>query len=189
MADPGELVAQSSAYPGEEFTNEDFERVQTAVHDGKLGDVVEKPSALVLGSYDEGDRARLDDVRDQLRDHIEAYVMEEILEAWTYWTSKFKLLVANSELIVGVYEHSDGGHEWEAGYLDARTRRKKTVVLRRRYPDIEDPADEPFDAMMAHWIETLRCVGSVYDWTLDGDDDRSSLSDAVGEVVHHHVDF
>ncbi|WP_335998848.1 hypothetical protein [Halorientalis halophila] len=188
MADPGAILDRSSEYPGEEFTNEDFEAVQDAIHGGRLGDVVDRPSALVLGSYDDAERQRLDEVRAGLDDHIEAVIMDEVLEVWTYWTSKFKLLVANSDLVVGVYEHSDGGHEWEAGYLDARPHREQTVVLRRNYPDVDAPEDEPFDAMLAHWIETMRYVDSVYDWTLEADD-APSLDDAVGAVVANHVDF
>jgi len=186
MVEPSELIAQAEAYPGEDFESEDFEAVQNAVHDGGLGAVADTPSALILGSYDEEKKGRLEDVQEELSDHIESFIMEEIIEAWTYWTSKFKLLVSNSEIVVGVYEDSHGGHEWEAGYLDSGSTREQTIVLRRNYPDIDNPKDEPFDAMMAHWIESMRSLDQVYDWTL-GDEGNLLLEEAVGRVVANHV--
>lgn len=180
MNDEHDVVARSLRYPGESFTAEEYEAVKDAVHDGRLGETLARPSVLVVGSYDDGERERLETVRDRLPDRYEAFLMSEVEEVWTHWTAKFKLLVANTELVVGVYEHSDGGHAWEAGYLEGR-HRDRTVVLKRAYPD-RDPVAEPFDAMTAHWIQSMRYVDSVYEWTPD-DESGPDLGTAVDDLV------
>ncbi|MFB6075066.1 MAG: hypothetical protein ABEJ89_08645 [Haloarculaceae archaeon] len=185
--DAATVVAESGRHPGESFDNEDYERVKSAVHEGTLGAALTGPSVLVVGSYDDPERERLERVRDRIGEHRTALLMDEVEEVWEYWTTKFKLLVANVELVVGVYEHSDGGHEWEAGYLDARERRARTVVLKRSYPGIEDPADEPFDAMMAHWMATMRHLDRVYDWSLA--ETGPSLAEATGHVIEAHLEY
>ena len=62
--------------------------------------------------------------------------------------------------IVGRYEHSDGGHGWEAGWLDHDPYREKHTVFKRDYSDLE-PKDEPFDGMFAHFLESIAALGQM----------------------------
>mgnify|MGYP006983216677 CR=1 FL=1 len=127
--------------PGETLTPERIETIQTAMHEG-LGRFINNTSYFVLGSYDEEERPLLEAVRDQLAsdatasnsdDGVNAFLMDDILDVSEFFTSKFKLLVSYADQIVGVYEHSQGGHAWEAGYIDQPTYRKRTRALYRIY--------------------------------------------------------
>jgi hypothetical protein len=103
-----------------------------------LGRFVDATSYFVLGSYGEEERPRLESVRDQLAneaapasgdDDVDAFLMDEILDISEFFTSKFKLLVSYADHIVGVYEHSQGGHAWEAGYIDQPALRQQFVTI------------------------------------------------------------
>ena len=76
--------------------------------------------------------------------------------------------------VVGVYEHSQGGHEWEAGWLDHQPYRDELTVFKRDYPDL-DWSDEPFDGMFAHLLETMAALGHLYRF--------EATSDESGETV------
>ena len=135
------VIDKLGAQPGETLTPERVEAIQTAMHDD-LGRFIDATSYFVLGSYSEEERPRLEAVRDQLAsdatptdtdDDVEAFLMDEILDISEFFTSKFKLLVSYADHIVGVYEHSRGGHAWEAGYIDQPGYRERTRAFYRIY--------------------------------------------------------
>ncbi|WP_435180685.1 hypothetical protein [Halorussus sp. AFM4] len=118
-------------------------------------------SFFVLGSDDEEDRLRL--VEERLDAVGEPFLLKDLraFDDLLRWTTQFKVMANRATHIVGLYEHSDGGHEWEAGWLDHEPYRGKFTALKRDYPDL-DPAEEPFDGMFAHFLETLAALGQVH---------------------------
>jgi hypothetical protein len=120
------VIDRLGEQPGETLTPERLEEIQTAMHED-LGRFIDATSYFVLGSYGEEERPRLEAVRDHLRataamanddSEVDAFQMDEIHDITEFFTSKFKLRVSYADHIVGVYEHSQGGHAWEAGYID-----------------------------------------------------------------------
>lgn len=121
---PATVVEALDEQSGETLTPERLEDIQTAMHDD-LGRFINGTSYFVLGSYDDEERPRLEAVSDQLaacaspvgnNGEVDAFLMDDIHDITEFFTSKFKLLVSYADHIVGVYEHSQGGHAWEAGY-------------------------------------------------------------------------
>jgi hypothetical protein len=134
------VIDKLDEQPGETLTPERLETIQTALHED-LGRFVDATSYFVLGSYGEEERPRLEAVRDELAneaasaggdDDVDAFLMDEILDISEFFTSKFKLLVSYADHIVGVYEHSQGGHAWEAGYIDQPALRQRTRAFYKR---------------------------------------------------------
>lgn len=139
------VIDKLGEQPGETLTPERMETIQTAMHED-LGRFVDATSYFVLGSYGEEERPRLEAVRDELtneaasaggEDDVDAFLMDEILDISEFFTSKFKLLVSYANHVVGVYEHSQGGHAWEAGYIDQPALRQRTRAFYRTY-DTQD---------------------------------------------------
>jgi len=132
------VVTKLGDQPGETLTPERAEAIQTAMHED-LGRFITTTSYFVLGSYGEDERPRLETVRDLLvsdieastpDEEVEAFLMDDILDVSEFFTSKFKLLASYADHIVGVYEHSQGGHAWEAGlHRSARLPRSNASVL------------------------------------------------------------
>ena len=158
--------------PGEILTPERVEAIQTAIHED-LGRFINTTSYFVLGSYGTEERPRLEAVRDQLTseaaasnsdDDINAFLMDDILDVSEFFTSKFKLLVSYADHIVGVYEHSQGGHAWEAGYIDQPTYRDRTRAFYRTY-DTEEEQYAAYDGMFAHYLLSMDRVDRAYTWT------------------------
>lgn len=170
-------------YPDDiEFDNERWERLKTELN-SDLGEVIYNTSFFVLGSYKDQEATRLRSVCDALEPHGYPYLMEEIEELWEFWTTKFKILVSRSDYVVGVYEHSDGGHVWEAGYIDQRKYRERTHVLKRIYAT-EDVEHDRFDAMFAHYLESMKRIDQFYPWGLDDAPERiDSLEGALAEFI------
>jgi hypothetical protein len=156
--------------PGETLTAERLETIQTAMH-RDLGRFVDATSYFVLGSYGEGEeRPRLEAVRDQLAseaasaggdDDVDAFLMDEIHDISEYFTSKFKLLVSYADRIVGVYEHSQGGHAWEAGYIDQSALRQRTRAFYRTY-DTQEEQYAAYDGMFAHYLLSMERVDRAH---------------------------
>jgi hypothetical protein len=138
-----------------------------------LGRFINNTSYFVLGSYGEEERPRLEAVRDQLArdaaasnsdDGVDAFLMDDILDVSEFFTSKFKLLVSYADHIVGVYEHSQGGHAWEAGYIDQPTYRERTRAFYRTY-ETEEEQYAAYDGMFAHYLLSMERVERAYTWT------------------------
>jgi len=93
-----------------------------------------------------------------------------------FFTSKFKLLVSYADHIVGVYEHSHGGHAWEAGYIDQPTYRDRTRAFYRTY-ETEEEQYTAYDGMFAHYLLSMERVDRAYTWTTPGEL-RNCVADA-----------
>ena len=156
------IIDKLGEQPGETLTPERLEAIQTAMHED-LGRFVGATSYFVLGSYGDEERPRLEAVRDRLADdpaamgddsETTAFLMDEIHDITEFFTSKFKLLVSYADHIVGVYEHSQGGHAWEAGYIDQPRYRARTHTFYRVYETKEEQY-EAYDAMFAHYLLSM----------------------------------
>jgi hypothetical protein len=65
------VIDELGEQPGETLTPERVEAIQTAMHED-LGRFIDTTSYFVLGSYDEGERSRLEAVRDHLASEVAA---------------------------------------------------------------------------------------------------------------------
>jgi hypothetical protein len=165
------VIDRLSEQPGETLTPERLEAIQTAMHED-LGRFVDATSYFVLGSYGDEERPQLEAVRDQLvatatasndDSDVNAFLMDEIHDITEFFTSKFKLLVSYADHIVGVYEHSQGGHAWEAGYIDQPAYRARTRAFYRIY-ETESDQYEAYDAMFAHYLLSMEREERAYTW-------------------------
>ena len=175
------VIDKLGKQPGETLTPERLEAIQTAMHED-LGRFIDTTSYFVLGSYGEDERPRLEAVRDQIIDEgdaangqsdVDAFLMDEIHDITEFFTSKFKLLISYADHIVGVYEHSQGGHAWEAGYIDQPLYRERTRAFYRVYKS-EEKQYAAYDAMFAHYLLSMERVDRVHPWESTAD-----LLDAV----------
>lgn len=175
-----DIRADEERYPDDlEFDNERWEQVKTELHDD-LGRVISETSLFVLGSYNDNEAKRLEAVCSRFEDHGYPYLMEDIVELWEFWTTKFKILVSRSDYIVGVYEHSDGGHEWEAGYIDQKKYRDRTYVFKREYPS-KELEYENYDGMFTHYLQSMDRIGHFWDWRIP--DDAGSVEESTEELL------
>lgn len=165
------VIAELGDQPGETLRPERVEAIQTAMHEN-LGRFIETTACFVLGSYGDEERPRLEAVRDHLAkeaapsdadDDVEAFLMDEILDISEFYTSKFKLLVSYADHIVGVYEHSRGGHAWEAGYIDQPTYRERTMAFYRTY-ETDEVQYAAYDGMFAHYLLSMERVDRAETW-------------------------
>jgi len=166
-----EVVDKLGGQDGETLTPERLEAIQTAMHEN-LGRFINSTSYFVLGSYGDEERQRLEAVRDTLAssaasarsdDDVDAFLMDDILDISEFFTSKFKILVSYADHIAGVYEHSKGGHAWEAGYIDQPSYRDRTQAFYRMYgTDSEQFA--AYDGMFAHYLLSMERVGRARTW-------------------------
>lgn len=169
--DIDDLLEATAADSGRDsVTPEQHRRLKAAVFGEAFGALAASDvSYFVIGSYGEEEKRRLLLVRDGLRsrgDGTFAFLMDEFPEAWEFWTTKFKILATRADVIVGVFEHSHGGHEWEAGYVDHDRFRAKSHVLKREY-ESEAQEREAFDAMFAHFLAVLDELGRLYPWATE----------------------
>ncbi|WP_226041672.1 hypothetical protein [Natrinema sp. DC36] len=154
-----------------ELKIEDYRSLRRALHTDVLDIIAADRSFFVLGSYNDEEKRRLGKTVEQLYNDGHAFLLDDTLEVWENWTTHFKIYADRATHIIGVFEHADGGHEWEAGYLDHREYRRKTYILKRRYPSTV-PTDEPFDGMMAHYMLLVDRRGQLVEW--DGDENASA---------------
>jgi hypothetical protein len=194
--DVASVFARTERHPGD-ISPPDYDDWEDFKHDltSDLRPIATtEPSIFVLGAYGEdGTYDRLRTARRKLRQATggEVYLLEDVIDVWDYWTTKFKVVASFSTHIVGIYEHSDGGHVWEAGYLDSPPIRDRTYVLKREYA-VDDPADEPFDPMFAHFMKAHRDQSDpsdpqYFDWCLDDATDAASFSGAL-ETLSDSID-
>lgn len=178
------VIDKLGEQPGETLTPARVEAIQTAMHEN-LGRFINTTAYFVLGSYGDEERPRLEAVRDQLAgdaeaskpdDGINAFLMEDIMDVSEFFTSKFKLLVSYADHIVGVYEHSQGGHAWEAGYIDQQAYRNRTRAFYRTYETAEEQYSA-YDGMFAHYLHSMERVDRAHSWTAD-DELHTCVEDA-----------
>lgn len=154
-----------------ELSVEEYRSLRRALHSDVLDVIAADTSFFILGSYNDEEKDRLREVADRLYNDGHAFLLSDTSEAWENWTTQFKIYADRASHIVGVFEHADGGHEWEAGYLDHLEYRSKMYILKRRYPSL-DPKEEPFDGMMAHYMLLVNRRGQLFEW--DGEEDASA---------------
>lgn len=168
-----EVIATLGDVPGESLTPASLEAIQTAMHEN-LGRFINETTYFVLGSYGEQERPTVESVRDALGGEARAaFLMDEIHDVTEFFTSKFKLLVSYADYVVGVYEHSKGGHAWEAGYIDQPDYRARTQLFYRTY-ETDSKQFDAYDGMFAHYLLSIERVGRARPWRT-----KAELLDAV----------
>ncbi|WP_435156654.1 hypothetical protein [Haladaptatus sp. DFWS20] len=173
----GSIVDETKRYSAKDTLSRDqYRRITRALDNDLERFLLSNRTFFVLGSYGNRERERLTAVKNRLNRDGYAFLMDDMPEAWEFWTTKFKVLANRADYIVGVYEHADGGHEWEAGYLDHEEYREKMHVLKREYVDLDDPTEEPFDGMFAHFVQLLNRLGRVGFWDGRTDADDAELT-------------
>lgn len=168
-----------------ELSIEDYRSLRRALHSDVLDVIAADTSFFILGSYNTEEKERLHEVADRLYNDGHAFLLSDTVEAWENWTTHFKIYADRATHIVGVFEHADGGHEWEAGYLDHLEYRSKTFILKRRYPSF-DPKDEPFDGMMAHYMLLVDHRKQLFEW--EGEEDAPA-DDLLGSLFNVTDEF
>ncbi|ELZ27040.1 hypothetical protein C474_16859 [Halogeometricum pallidum JCM 14848] len=103
--------------------------------------------------------------------------MEDVFDFTEDWTAKFKLLLSYADTIVGVYEHSHGGHCWEAGFIDQYEYRTRTQAFYRVYAD-DDDQYEAYNGMFWTHMRSLENIGRARSWT-----DRATLLQQVDQLA------
>lgn len=165
-----------------ELSIEGYRSLRRALHTDTLDIIAADQSFFVLGSYNPEEKERLNEAVEQLYNEGHAFLLDDTLEAWENWTTHFKIYADRATHIVGVFEHSDGGHEWEAGYLDHEEYRAKTSILKRQYPSLE-PEAEPFDGMMAHYMILVDRRGQLFEWEGDEDIGANELEESLHSAI------
>src|SRR6056297_160947 len=157
----GALLNEYESFTGQSIDRDEYAALKRAVETDVVPITEADRSFFVLGSYDDEERLRL--VADRLESVGKPFLLKDLeaFDSVLRWTTQFKVMANRATHIVALYEHSEGGHEWEAGWLDHRPYREKFTVLKRDYPDL-DPRDEPFDGMFAHFVETVAALGQVH---------------------------
>ncbi|SDR16830.1 hypothetical protein [Halopelagius longus] len=168
-----------------EFT----QKANDILRDNGLRENPDRPSFLILGSYDqgsstrEGPKDRLEDVRDIL--HLNqksnfAILLEELdpdNTRWNNWYLKFQFTLLSTDYNVLVAEDNNGGHELELGEVPLQ----ETYVAKREYTHASLDKDleyEKFDAMMSTLFDFLDRAGHLYRWQ-----DKAELSDAIVQIA------
>lgn len=165
-----------------ELNVEDYRSLRRALHTDVLDVIAADRSFFILGSYNDKEKERLRKTAEWLYNDGHAFLLDDTLEAWENWTTHFKIYADRATHIIGVFEHADGGHEWEAGYLDHLEYRKKTHILKRRYPSL-DPKEEPFDGIMAHYMILVDRRGNLFEWKGDEDTADEELLDNLYDAI------
>lgn len=163
----------------DDLSIDEYRSLRRALHTDVLDVIAADRSFFVLGSYNDEEKERLEETVERLYNEGHAFILDDTLEAWENWTTQFKIYADRATHIVGVFEHADGGHEWEAGYLDHEPYRAKTYVLKRRYPSVA-PKEEPFDGMMAHYMLLVDRREQLFEW----DGDESAPSSVLERNLH-----
>lgn len=165
-----EVLDEYETFTDRRIDRSDYTSLKRAISTDAVTIAESDRSFFVVGSYgaDEGDRLRL--VADRLNSTGRSFLLKDLeaFDSLLLWTTQFKVMAKRSTHVVGVYEHSDGGHEWEAGWLDHEPYRDKLTVFKRDYPDLDD-RDEPFDGMFAHFLESMAALEQCYRFEASSD--------------------
>lgn len=185
---PRDVYRRTDQYPGDlgGATYEDYQRIKRQLSEDLEPIATSDTSVFILGPYNpDGSYDRLQTAKEELSEFGPAYLLEDVLDEWDYWTTKFKVIASFSNFILGIYGHGDGGHVWEAGYLDHPPLRERTYVLKRDYP-VDNPAEEPFDPMFAHFMKALKDESQddqpkYIEWCANNETDAKSFEDALDQ--------
>ena len=156
------LLDEYETFTGKQIDRNDYAEFKRAIETEVVPITEADRSFFVLGSYDDEEENRLRLVEERLDAVGKPFLLKDLdaFDDLLLWTTQFKVMANRSTHIVGLYEHSKGGHEWEAGWLDHEPYRGKFTAIKRDYPDLE-PKEEPFDGMFAHFLETLAALGRI----------------------------
>ncbi|EMA54640.1 hypothetical protein [Halococcus salifodinae] len=181
--DPERLIEDSETYLNDELTPEAIERLMDAALTDELlrefgySDV----AYLVIGNFDEPQKARLRSVRNELADRGAsqfAFLLDEIGDqVWENFVVKFKIFAARVDFVVGVFEDNEGGHELELAELDRERYQQKTRVFKQDYLTVKAERSA-YDAMLAHLFEIMDNRGQLYRWETE---------EELLELVAEHV--
>lgn len=142
---------------------------------------------FVLGSFAEGDVDRLDEfeqyVEREVSDVAVAYRMDDFLKNTDLTLNailKFKLLADDSDHIVTICEHDEGGQMIEQGLLvESRAYIEKTHLLKRTYDDEEK---DRYSWMQSLGVfEIFRHHDRLYEW--EDTDEFSRLTEELVEEL------
>jgi len=178
----GTLLDEYESFTGQSIDRDEYAALKRAVETDVVPITETDRSFFVLGSYDDEDRLRL--VADRLESVGKPFLLKDLdaLDSVLRWTTQFKVMANRATHIVALYEHSEGGHEWEAGWLDHRPYREKLTVLKRDYPGL-DPKEEPFDGMFAHFVETIAALDQIHRFDAPTDASAAEIDRRVKTCV------
>lgn len=156
------------------LTPSETQGLLTAVHENEEFFDPNSQTVFVLGHYGAAEKPHLKAVQKRLdKAGVHPRLMEDVFDFTEDWTAKFKLLLSYADTVVGVYEHSQGGHCWEAGFIDQYKYRTRTQAFYRAY-ESSDEQYEAYNGMFWTHMRSLENVGRARSWT-----DRSDLLQKV----------
>lgn len=181
----GTLLDEYESFTGQSIDRDEYAALKRAVETDVVPITEADRAFFILGSYDDEERLRL--VADRLESVGKPFLVKDLeaLDSVLGWTTQFEVMANRATHIVGLYEHSEGGHEWEAGWLDHRPYRDKFTVLKRDYPDL-DPTDKPFDGMFAHFVETIATLDQRHRFEAPTDASSAEVERGVKTCVSEY---
>jgi hypothetical protein len=149
--------------------------------------VYSERSYLVLGSYGTDERdgeelRRLTAVRDVIDDRHpghHAFLLSDLPEFHPNWVLQFLVAARRADHVVGVFEHSVGGHEFESGAL-ALLQSVDLWLLQREY-ETEAAEREQYDGMMADFFELVERRETLRRWRDDSELVALAATEIPGE--------
>ena len=170
VTDVGDAIRR---FLDEPLTPAELERLKRTLYEGRTvyEDVLTSDcSYLLIGSYGTEERERveidrLERVRfvlDNRHDGHHAFLLRDVPTLAENFVLTFYVLALRVDYVVGVFEHNEGGHEFEIG-LVAPTNAADVWALKREY-DTEAAERDAYDAMLAHYFELLDERGRLLTW-------------------------
>lgn len=151
-------------------------RLRTAISQYAAPVAEHENTVLVLGSYDDDDKRRLEIVKTAFRElhrrdgrqSAYSFLLSDIpgQEIWVNTEIKFRIFASLSDHLVGVPESDRGGFMFEQGILaDSKKLADKAHFLKRDYPTTEQEHAK-FSLMQADSIlyDRLERRGDLYRW-------------------------
>lgn len=178
----GQLVTDIASaidlFVDEPLTPQELERLKRTLYEERtvFEDVLESGcSYLLIGSYGTERRSgaeldrleRVEFVLDNRHDGHHAFLLRDVPALADNFVLTFYVLCLRVDFVVGVFEHNEGGHEFEAG-LVAPTNDCDLWALKREYDTGAEERDA-FDAMLAHYFELLESKGRLLRWRTEGE--------------------
>lgn len=159
------------------LTPSETQGILTAIHENDDFFDYDVQTVFILGHYGEDEKPHLEAVREHIDGPgVHPRLMDDVFDFTEDWTAKFKLLLSYANTIVGVYEHSHGGHCWEAGFIDQYEYRTRTQAFYRIYEDADEQY-EAYNGMFWTHMVSLENIGRSRSWT-----SRSDLLQKVGQL-------
>lgn len=182
-----DLLDEYETFTGQPLDRNDYAAFKRAIDTEAVPIAEADRSFLVLGSYGDEEEDRLRLVEKRLDAVGKPFLLKdlEVFDDLLLWTTQFKVMANRATHIVGLYEHSEGGHEWEAGWLDHEPYRGKFTVIKRDYPDLE-PTEEPFDGMFAHFVETIAVLEQIHRFDAPTDASEEEIERGVKTCLNDY---